>query len=197
MCDVSGPGDLLDAFSRARVDLSLRKHAAYVASKSIACVLPRNDPLDVMYLMDTSMDLLTRALPGRDAAGRPRRTMEIIPLAGHCAEVQRLRAKCTNSLACSIQPGRVLEIRLLDSFMIVMLVVRETYSPQYYPWEGVARLSCRTCGASGVKLKKCPRCLVTRYCDRECQCIDWKLHRQFCSKIKARANLGVSPPPDV
>jgi hypothetical protein len=34
----------------------------------------------------------------------------------------------------------------------------------------------------GEKLMKCTRCMVTYYCNKECQVTDWKRHKQYCGK---------------
>jgi hypothetical protein len=32
-------------------------------------------------------------------------------------------------------------------------------------------------------LKKCSRCKMARYCSTECQGLDWKKHKPFCSRM--------------
>ncbi len=44
--------------------------------------------------------------------------------------------------------------------------------------------SCKACGEENAKMYKCSVCLVTRYCSRECQKFDWKVHKLACKTIK-------------
>ena len=40
--------------------------------------------------------------------------------------------------------------------------------------------ACQRCHKSGEKLMFCGKCKNARYCDRECQRIDWKSHKENC-----------------
>ena len=50
------------------------------------------------------------------------------------------------------------------------------------------RKSCRSCGATGVPLKKCSVCAVAAYCGAGCQKADWKVHKGQCAGLKAGAS---------
>ena len=47
-------------------------------------------------------------------------------------------------------------------------------------------LKCQHCSKSSEvqKLLKCSRCKAARYCNKECQRLDWKVHRHQCSTFK-------------
>jgi len=41
--------------------------------------------------------------------------------------------------------------------------------------------ACATCGANNnVTLRKCLGCSAVRYCNRQCQAVDWRQHKRFC-----------------
>ena len=44
--------------------------------------------------------------------------------------------------------------------------------------------ACENCKKSPpeVSLKSCAKCSTTKYCSRECQKADWKVHKKLCSK---------------
>lgn len=60
---------------------------------------------------------------------------------------------------------------------------------------------CNTCGLYGEKenisLKTCAKCLMVRYCTRDCQKADWSTHRDFCNAKMAsrKAAQGKPKPP--
>ena len=41
---------------------------------------------------------------------------------------------------------------------------------------------CRVC--SGVGSKQCSKCKRVVYCSRECQVLDWKVHKRECTQKK-------------
>ncbi|KAF2621324.1 hypothetical protein BU25DRAFT_354671 [Macroventuria anomochaeta] len=49
--------------------------------------------------------------------------------------------------------------------------------------------NCReTAAVKGLQnLKACTRCKTTRYCGRDCQKADWKVHKKVCSRIATEA----------
>ena len=54
---------------------------------------------------------------------------------------------------------------------------------------------CNSCGSSGAK-KRCTRCLVTYYCDRQCQVKHWPSHKMDCTeKEKGKVEIEVKQPP--
>jgi hypothetical protein len=44
------------------------------------------------------------------------------------------------------------------------------------------KTKCWMCGKGG-KLRMCNKCREARYCSRECQARDWKLHKEACGRI--------------
>ena len=46
--------------------------------------------------------------------------------------------------------------------------------------------SCALCGASGaaVRLQRCARCHVAKYCGKEHQTEDWKEHKKHCKRLQ-------------
>ena len=64
----------------------------------------------------------------------------------------------------------------------------EADSPEQPPRQQLPprpRKSCRSCGATGVPLKKCSVCAVAAYCGAVCQKADWKAHKGQCPGLKA------------
>jgi hypothetical protein len=41
---------------------------------------------------------------------------------------------------------------------------------------------CSKCGKGDEKLLKCGRCHAVKYCSRECQKLDWGVHKNICGK---------------
>lgn len=55
--------------------------------------------------------------------------------------------------------------------------------------------SCCTCGEEGAT-KKCSKCKVVQYCDRECQRLHWFMHKKACARLSQPAvkqQAGSSP----
>lgn len=44
------------------------------------------------------------------------------------------------------------------------------------------KLGCSVCMRKGVDLR-CGRCNISTYCSKECQVIDWPIHKQICRKL--------------
>ncbi|CZT14033.1 uncharacterized protein RCC_00008 [Ramularia collo-cygni] len=44
------------------------------------------------------------------------------------------------------------------------------------------KLGCKACGKEEGTFSRCGKCEVVKYCDRECQVKDWKVHKQVCNK---------------
>lgn len=42
---------------------------------------------------------------------------------------------------------------------------------------------CHSCGHHSVNLRKCARCRLVSYCDRDCQKQDWESHKSVCLPI--------------
>lgn len=42
------------------------------------------------------------------------------------------------------------------------------------------KFRCKVCGKGNAK--KCSKCLLTRYCSRECQVRDWNVHKCYCAR---------------
>ena len=61
---------------------------------------------------------------------------------------------------------------------------RVCFSVRRYEAEGVNQRcsNCRQRNATG-HLSKCGKCLLVRYCSKECQQKDWKQHRKLCSVL--------------
>lgn len=43
-------------------------------------------------------------------------------------------------------------------------------------------MGCKTCGKTDSQLMRCGKCGVVRYCSKECQASDWKMHKKACFK---------------
>lgn len=48
--------------------------------------------------------------------------------------------------------------------------------------------ACATCGQTAQR--RCSKCHVTDYCNRECQKSDWKTHKKNCAELKNRQMQG-------
>jgi ankyrin repeat protein len=57
-----------------------------------------------------------------------------------------------------------------------------TLSDIFFP---VGELPCRSCGTKkdATELKKCGTCGMARYCNNECQKLDWAIHKKQCKKL--------------
>lgn len=56
---------------------------------------------------------------------------------------------------------------------------------------------CNTCTMPSTEahpLKRCAKCKTQWYCSRECQKIDWKDHKQICSKNASETAQASAPP---
>ncbi|KAI0156544.1 putative MYND domain protein [Xylariaceae sp. FL1272] len=42
--------------------------------------------------------------------------------------------------------------------------------------------TCNACEKSSPDLKRCAKCQTARYCSKECQKTDWKMHKKICGK---------------
>lgn len=52
---------------------------------------------------------------------------------------------------------------------------------------------CQRCLKSGENLLYCGKCKCTRYCDRECQRIDWERHKKECDSCGLGRDLSKNP----
>jgi hypothetical protein len=53
---------------------------------------------------------------------------------------------------------------------------------------------CTVCEEPGVKA--CERCKVARYCGRECQVVDWSIHKKVCNDFADGASEANRPSPE-
>lgn len=56
-------------------------------------------------------------------------------------------------------------------------------------FQGISYLAnrrCWTCKKNDVKLSKCARCNIARYCSKECQIASHTHHKNFCKMVKKR-----------
>ena len=69
------------------------------------------------------------------------------------------------------------------SFAMVLPTDIETLKQisDYEPMLKVTR--CWECGYRSVKLKKCAKCKVGRYCSKKCQVAHWETHRKWCKTL--------------
>ncbi|KAJ7121407.1 hypothetical protein C8R44DRAFT_786237 [Mycena epipterygia] len=51
---------------------------------------------------------------------------------------------------------------------------------------------CKKKAGSGTEIRKCSRCLISRYCSRECQVSDWRTHKEICADGASPAHLKLS-----
>ena len=89
---------------------------------------------------------------------------------------------------------------------------QERIAAQKYDSEGI-RVPCRACGAKvsgggggggsgggggggegGVRLSACKGCSAVRYCNAECQRVDWPAHKLVCKILASDRELMVGPP---
>ena len=54
-------------------------------------------------------------------------------------------------------------------------------------------LACIRCHKGGENLMYCGKCRHARYCDRECQRIDWERHKRECAKCSLDRDLSKNP----
>lgn len=54
---------------------------------------------------------------------------------------------------------------------------------------------CITCGEEKAT-KKCSKCKMVQYCDRECQRLHWFLHKKTCKRSNSQSTTSVSRVPD-
>ena len=67
---------------------------------------------------------------------------------------------------------------------------RYCFSIRKYEGEG-SRQDCAACGRTffgGRHLSKCGKCLLVRYCGKECQLMDWQTHRKLCKVLRSKTN---------
>lgn len=48
---------------------------------------------------------------------------------------------------------------------------------------------CVVCGVGGASLKSCARCLSIYYCSKNCQAVDWPLHRPACKASRHKVSI--------
>ena len=53
--------------------------------------------------------------------------------------------------------------------------------------------ACKRCHKGGEKLLFCAKCKHVRYCDRECQRIDWERHKKECGPCGAARDASKNP----
>ena len=56
--------------------------------------------------------------------------------------------------------------------------------------------TCACCGKQSASVQHCSRCVVTPYCNRECQSAHWKEHRVVCATLGLRRDKGQKVPAD-
>ena len=57
-----------------------------------------------------------------------------------------------------------------------------------------ARAMCGACGVGdggGVQLRACDGCNAVRYCDRDCQRVDWAAHKFACKILASDREIAV------
>ncbi|XP_014229285.1 ankyrin repeat and MYND domain-containing protein 2 [Trichogramma pretiosum] len=59
-------------------------------------------------------------------------------------------------------------------------------------FKDVERLICETCGEEKAP-KKCSKCKVVQYCDRECQRLHWFIHKKNCSRLNQSSQQNHVP----
>lgn len=50
---------------------------------------------------------------------------------------------------------------------------------------------CAKCGKQGASLQTCAKCKVQKYCSRECQLSDWKMHKKSCVAPERDADADI------
>jgi hypothetical protein len=56
----------------------------------------------------------------------------------------------------------------------------------------VAAKECVVCKARPEEMFLCSGCMGARYCSRDCQRSDWKLHKKLCKHRQAAATAGLA-----
>ncbi|KAJ7488135.1 hypothetical protein FB451DRAFT_732577 [Mycena latifolia] len=51
---------------------------------------------------------------------------------------------------------------------------------------------CRNKASKTAQLKQCSRCLIARYCSKECQAADWKTHKETCADTTSPVHLKLT-----
>lgn len=54
---------------------------------------------------------------------------------------------------------------------------------------------CSTCGEE-KPAKKCSKCKVVQYCDRNCQRLHWPIHKKACTRLSQGISIETQVPPD-
>lgn len=92
------------------------------------------------------------------------------------------------TLLCSCGQGEDLPSEFEESITQVRspessvhpLFYRAALSPLFAPAEAFS-VQCGKCGKGGKALMKCARCHKVAYCSKDCQRLDWKVHKRTCS----------------
>ena len=72
-----------------------------------------------------------------------------------------------------------------DPFALLLIIYR-TPEAERAKFDRNAPLSCSYCGkpepelSDGKKLSVCAKCKISRYCSKECQIAEWKIHKRGC-----------------
>jgi hypothetical protein len=76
-----------------------------------------------------------------------------------------------------------LRIENLDTVTVLNCRLEQLFSLSAHYWSHKGKEKCWTCGknVSAEELKKCARCKVAKYCDKNCQKKDWtERHKVWC-----------------
>ena len=116
----------------------------------------------------------------------------------HTAECEYTTPESSGRALCSCGQGKDLPSAFVESMTkqasslgssVSPLFYRAALSPLFAHAEALsaqqakaasATAGCGKCGKGGQALRKCARCHKAAYCSRECQRLDWKIHKRTC-----------------
>lgn len=97
-----------------------------------------------------------------------------------CGEGKDLPSKFEKSMRSVNAPGSLVHPHFYRAALSPLFAPADKSSAGSLEMKSAAPM-CGKCGKEGKALKQCARCRKVAYCSKECQRLDWKVHRNACS----------------